>query len=260
MKAIILAGGYAKRLWPLTKYIPKPLLPVAGRPVIDYLVGELLPIKEVDQIIISTNELFEKNFRYWLRGISSRTKRHLKLVVEKTSSEQEKMGAIAAINHVIEHEHLVESELIIIAGDNLFEFRLSAFLNFYLKYQKPVVAFCDMKNESEAILSRYGLGILDKNRKVIGFQEKPSKPETSLVATGCYIYPAFVTGLIRDYLRDHNNPDAPGYFLEWLINRIDTYGFIFDNAWYDIGSIESYNDVNELFQNNNSLTKGRMRI
>lgn len=248
MKAIILAGGYATRLWPLTKHIPKALLPVAGKPVIDFMIEQITQVREVDEIIVSTNASFENSFRYWLRGVPQQVKSILKIVIERTRREEEKLGAIAAIGYVIEKEGLTDDDLLILAGDNLFEFRLVTLVDFYEKYRKPVVAFCNLESVDDKVKGNYGVGVLDKNNRVVGFQEKPPEPRSALVATGCYLYPAFIVKLIQDYLKDKNNPDAPGYFMEWLHRRTDIYGFVFDEAWYDIGSLESYDQVNEHYK------------
>lgn len=246
MKAVILAGGYAVRLWPLTKYIPKPLLPVAGKPVIDYMLEQITQIEEIDKVIISTNARFENNFKYWLRGLPSRTKDILEIVIEPSCTQEEKLGAVAAIDYVINMKKLYD-DLLVLAGDNLFEFQADRLIAYYKKISKPVIAFYNMVNMDHNSPCKYGLGILDQNNKVISFQEKPPRPFSSFVATGFYLYPPSVIGLIQHYLEDKNNRDAPGYFIEWLYKRTDIYGFVFDNAWYDIGSIESYNQVNERF-------------
>ncbi len=253
MKAIILAGGYAIRLLPLTKHIPKPLLPVAGKPVIDYILDQLNQIAEVDEIIVSTNQCYEANFRYWLRGLTSSTKK-IKVVTEQSIKESEKLGAIAAIQYVINTEKLDQDDLLVVAGDNIFEFSLNELVNCFKATRKPVLAFYDFTDKIDTDLSCYGLGIVDQNLKVVGFQEKPQKPQSSYVATGCYLYPRGIQPLLQEYLQDKNHPDAPGYFIEWLYKRVDVYGFVSAKTWYDIGSIASYDQVNEYYKNKNSQT------
>ena len=253
MKAIILAGGYAVRLLPLTKHIPKPLLPVAGKPVIDYIVDQLIKIQEIDKIIVSTNEYYESNFRYWLRAFPE-SSRLIKLVCERTRTEKRKLGAIAALQNVIQQEGFVDEDLLVVAGDNLFEFSLYEFIKYYNKRKKPVIAFSNRANIEADELRKYGLGILDEQQKLIGFQEKPREPKSSFVATGCYIYPADIQHYLGEYLEEHNNPDAPGYFVEWLHKKTDVYAFVSGETWYDIGSIESYDQVNEYFKHNRNIS------
>jgi glucose-1-phosphate thymidylyltransferase len=248
MKSIILAGGYAMRLLPLTKHVPKPLLPVAGKPVIDYLLDQLNRIAEIDRIIISTNQYYQKNFQYWLQNRPPEPK-EIRVVTEHTQSEREKLGAVAALQYIIQSEKLENDELLVVAGDNIFEFSLQQFIDYFKSHMKPVLAFCDFCHKSPDELKQFGLGILDNQNKLIGFQEKPEKPGSSYVATGCYIYPAGIQVFINEYLKGRNNPDAPGYFIEWLYRQTDVYGFVSDKTWYDIGSLESYDQVNAYYRN-----------
>lgn len=246
MKAIILAGGFATRLMPLTKHIPKALLPVDGKPIIDFLVEKMPEVEEIDKIIVSTNAKFENHFRYWQRGISRALNQNIKVVVEPTKKEEEKLGAVGALNYVIQEENLEDDSLLIVAGDNLFEFRLADFADFYRKHEEqPVAAFCDLKSKDK-VREKYGVGILDENNKVIDFQEKSSDPQSTLASAGCYLYPPNIAELIKEYLEDpKQNRDAPGYFADWLRQKADMYGYVFEKAWYDIGSFESYDQVNE---------------
>jgi glucose-1-phosphate thymidylyltransferase len=247
MKAIILAGGYAVRLLPLTRHIPKPLLPVAGKPVIDYIIDQLNLIPEVDEIIISTNKHYEPNFRYWLSRLPENSK-IIKVVTEHTTSEKEKLGAIAALKYIIQTESLKNDELMVVAGDNIFEFSLNDMVKFFKSFNEPVIALSDLSNRGLSELKKYGLGIVDEKHKVIGFQEKPQEPKSSLAATGCYIFPPKILNLLSEYLKEKNSPDAPGYFVEWLHKRADIYAFVSDKMWYDIGSVESYDQVNEYYK------------
>jgi glucose-1-phosphate thymidylyltransferase len=251
MKAIILAGGYAVRLLPLTRHIPKPLLPVAGKPVIDYIVDQLVDIPDIDKIIVSTNTWYAENFRYWQQHLSPGDK-EIAVVSEPTHSEQEKFGAIAALNFIIQNQKLADEELLIIAGDNIFEFRLKDFILFYRKYLKPAIALCDL-SQGNFDLKQYGLASLDGQSRLIDFQEKPASPRSSLAATGCYIYPRGLLANLRRYLADQHSPDAPGYFVEWLHKQINVYGFVFHETWYDIGSLESYDLVNAYFKQKSEI-------
>lgn len=247
MKAIILAGGFAVRLLPLTKYIPKPLLPIAGKPVIDYIVEQLNQIPAIDEIIVSTNQYYENNFRYWLGSRPANSKK-ISLVCECSINEKQKLGAIAALQYVIQTWQLDNDESLVVAGDNIFEFKLDEFINFYKSKNQPVIALCDLRERDSSELKHFGLGIMDEQQKVIDFQEKPQQPRSTCAATGCYIYPPHISHFLVQYLEDKNNPDAPGYFVEWLYKRVPVYAFIFNQTWYDIGSLESYDRVNQYFK------------
>ncbi len=246
MKAIILAGGFATRLFPLTKHIPKALLPVDGKPIIDFLLEKIQEEEEIDEIIISINARFKNHFLYWKRCVSHNSPGTISIVTEPTTKEEEKLGAVGGLNYVIERKGLEGEELFVAAGDNLFEFRLADFVAFYREHgNNPVIAFCDLQSE-DRVRGKYGVGILDENSKVVDFQEKSHRPKSTLASTCCYLYPAWTTRLIKEYLEDPGQDrDAPGYFMDWLRQKTEVYGFAFQEAWYDIGSFSTYDQVNE---------------
>ncbi len=240
MKSIILAGGYAKRLWPVTKNMPKQLLPVAGKPIIEYPIENIELTKGIKEVIISVNAYFEPNFREWFTKYQFRKK--TKLVIEKTYSNEEKLGSIGALNYLTKRLDL-KGNLLVIGGDNLFEFSLRKFINYYKSKKASVVALYDTKDKSK-IKARYGIAELDKNNKLIGFEEKPKRQKTSLVNTACCILSTKDVKLIPQYIEEGNNRDAFGYLLQWLLKRRPVYGFVFDSQWFDIGSFDAYDQAN----------------
>lgn len=255
MKAIILAGGYAKRLHCLTMHIPKALLPITGKPIIDFMVEKIDSIRDIDKIFISTNLAFTNHFQYWQLSIQHRMKTSIEMIIEPTEVEEKKLGAIGGLEYVIRQANLTDSELLIVAGDNLFEFKLDDLIKFYRQHgENPVVAFHDLKFY-DIVRERFGVGVLDKQSKIVSFEEKPAEPKSTLASTGCYVFPPSTFGLLQQYLKDRNNPDAPGHFINWLSDQddVDLRGFVFDEAWYDIGTLDSYNQVNKDY-------KGRVKI
>ena len=239
MKIIILAGGYAKRMWPLTEDQPKALLPVAGRPIIEYILDR---IKGTDaDIIISTNQKFGPAFRRWLSGMSF--PRPLKLVVEPTLSEEGKLGSVGGIMHVIEDQG-IDDDVLVIGGDNIFGFELSDFLEFQRQKGSPVVAFHDLK-DIEKVRNRFGVCELGPDSMIVDFQEKSSEPVSALASTCIYYFPREFLPMISDYLRGDNNPDATGFFIDWLRKKTNVHGFVFEEPWHDIGSFELYKEANE---------------
>lgn len=246
MKAIILAGGYARRLWPVTQNMPKQLLPVAGKPIIEYPIENIELTKSINELIISINAHFEFNFREWFEKYQFRKK--TKLVIEKTFSEEEKLGSIGALDLLIKKLKINE-DVLIIGGDNLFEFSLRDFTNYYRKKKTSVVALYDIKNKSK-VKGRYGIAEIDRNNKIIDLKEKPKRPKTSLVNTACYIISKKDIKLIPRYIEEGNNRDAFGYLLQWLIKKRPVYGFIFDSPWFDIGSFEAYDQANVYYRKN----------
>ena len=225
MKVLIMAGGYATRLWPITKGKPKPLLPVGDKYIIDYILEKTKDLSL--EVHVSTNKFFEKHFKNWAE------KNNIGLIVEETISEEEKLGTIGAIKYAV--SELGVDDYLIVAGDNLFSFSLEDFLKHY--NGKPLVAVYDVGDFELA--KRYGVVLLEGNR-VIDFQEKPLQPKSTLISTGVYAFPKDVIEKVGEYL-ERGNRDSPGYFIEWLLgNNIEIYAYKFDDYWYDIGSADSY--------------------
>jgi len=237
MKAIIMAGGYAKRLWPLTKDRAKPLLPVGGKPMIDYIWDDIKGL-EIDTIYISTNEKFAPQFEEWIK---SKDDPRLVLAVEPTKSEEEKLGAIGAINLLIK-TYGIDDDLLIVEGDNLTDMEMSGFVGAY--DGRPLVALYDLGDRMKAA-NRYGVVEVDGDI-IMGFEEKPAAPKTSLISSGFYIYPAKALPLFNEYLEAGNNRDSPGFFLEWLHKHAQVKAFVFSDMWFDIGDLESYKKADEL--------------
>ena len=245
MKAIILAGGYARRLWPVTKNMPKQLLPVAGKPIIEYPIENIEKAESIKEIILSVNAYFEPNFREWFTKYQFRKK--TKLVIEQTYSEEEKLGSIGALNQLIQRLNIKE-DLLVIGGDNLFEFSLADLIDYYKQMKGSVVALYDIKDKDK-VRGRYGIAEVDKNNKIISFEEKPRKPKTSFVNTACMILCKEDVQLIPKYLEEGNFRDAFGYLTEWLIEKRPVYGFVFGSQWFDIGSFEAYDAANLYYRN-----------
>jgi len=242
MKTIILAGGYAKRLWPLTKNIPKQLLLVGGRPMIEYIIEKLEAQEEIDKIIISTNKKFEKNFKEWL--LKYKSAKDIELVIEPARSEDNKLGSVGALGYLIKEKKLDE-ELMIIGGDNLFEFDLRNLINYYREKDGDIVALYDLKSIQKA--RNYGVAKIDKEMRIIDFVEKPENPPSTLVSTACYILSSEGVRSILTYLDKGENPDAIGFFIKWLIKRDRVFGFVFSGRWFDIGSLESLKEADFIY-------------
>ncbi len=236
MKAVVLAGGYATRLWPITKHRPKMFLPIGDSTVIDRIFQELEADDRVDAVYVSTNERFEPDFRTHLDDSNYEKPR---LSVEDTTEEDEKFGVVGALAQLIEREG-IDDDLLVVAGDNLISFALSDFLDYFESQGTPALAAYDVGSREKA--KSYGLVELDGDR-VVDFQEKPDDPKSTLVSIACYAFPAADLRLLGDYLEEGNNPDEPGWFIEWLQAREPTYAYTFEGAWFDIGTPDSYLDA-----------------
>ncbi|MBC7120982.1 MAG: nucleotidyltransferase family protein [Candidatus Methanosuratus sp.] len=240
MKAVVLAGGYAKRLWPLTLNTPKPLLPIGDGVIIDFIVAKLRAL-DLDEIIISTNQRFEQHFNEWL---SKRNYPSVRVVPEPSAKEEEKLGPTKALELVIGEAGA--DDYIITAGDNLFSLDLQGMVEFYNRVSSPVIALYEIARKEDA--KKYACVIVDDSLQVRRFEEKPEDPPCCLVSTGIYILPWRCISRIGDYLKSGNPPDPIGHFIRWLSEREKVYGLTFTGYWYDIGSIESYNEARETFK------------
>lgn len=244
MKALILAAGYAVRMYPLTKHYPKPLLSVRERPIIDYIVDKLQVIDEIDEIIVVTNSKFIPVFKKWAGNL--KTAKRVSLVDDLTSSPDDRRGAIGDMDFSVETKS-IKDDLLVIGGDNLFDDGLGDFLSFAKKNNPhTVIGAFDIKDLSSA--NKYGVVSLDKENKIIDFEEKPENPKSTLVAMCLYFFPKTKIGLIREYLKTktHKN-DATGFYIDWLRQKDAVYGFIFNGQWYDIGDKNFYSKAKETF-------------
>ena len=229
MRAIILAAGYATRLAPLTDSIAKQLLPVGGRPMLDWVCDKVEEVS--DDIHLVTNSRFADDFRRWASGRNGVTVHD-----DGTMSNDDRLGAIGDIAFVLARTGL-DDDLLVIAGDNLFEFGLQGLTEFWeLKGVASAVAVYDCRDIELA--THYGIVELDEDERLVGFEEKPSEPVSTLVATATYLYHRQHLPLVERYLAEGNAPDQPGRLVAWLFRLEPVYGYAFEGEWYDIGSPE----------------------
>jgi len=242
MKALILAAGYATRLYPLTREYPKPLLEVNKKPIIDYIIKKLNAVKQINEIIVVTNNRFFANFVEWSK--TAKTKKKLTLVNDLTKDNQSRLGALGDINFIVSKKRFTE-DLLVIGGDNLFSQGLKGFLDFSLKkYPAPAVGLYKLKNKADA--SRYGVVKLERNGLISEFAEKPDKPASNLVAMCLYFIPRDSLGLVKQYMcSTRKQNDATGGYISWLKDKVQVYGFVFSGKWFDIGDHKYLNAANK---------------
>jgi glucose-1-phosphate thymidylyltransferase len=242
MKCIILAGGFATRLWPLTENKAKPLLHLKDRPIISHIADGL---PEDIEIIISTNAVFEDEFKKWA---SDYPKRAIKIFVEDSTEDKCKKGALGATALVIEKMG-IDEDLLLIAGDNYFGFRIADFINFFKG--NPLLAAFDIKDKHAA--RKFGV-VVSRDGKVVEFQEKPAEPKSTLVSTGCYVFPKKNLKDISDYAKQKND-DLGGIF-EYLLKKGETIDvFSFKEKWFDVGSFDGYLNANRDLLDNKIIEK-----
>ncbi|MGP4038801.1 nucleotidyltransferase family protein [Gracilibacillus sp. D59] len=242
MKCIILAAGYATRLYPLTKNKAKPLLEVAGKPILNHIIEKVEKVDIIDEVYIVTNEKFTPSFQDWSANYQG--DKEIIVVNDHTTTNDNRLGAIADIQYVLE-QHKIDEDTMILAGDNLFDFELVDFVHFFQEVNADSITTHELDDTDE--MKRTGIAEVNEDGLVISFEEKPKKPKSNLAVPPFYLYKAETLSLFKQYLAAGNNPDAPGNFIPWLIQQKQVYAFRFKGLRYDIGTIESYNKVQELF-------------
>jgi glucose-1-phosphate thymidylyltransferase len=251
MKAIVLAAGYATRLFPLTRNFPKALLEVGGIPMLTRLINQLLEISQIDQIHIVTNQAYYQHFENWLRDYGSD---RIVLHNDGTTFDGDKLGAIGDMQFVIERAK-IDDDTIVIAGDNLLDFSLTGYYDKYVEVgRKPLLLGCVYEDKNA--LKSFAVAEVDETGRVLSLIEKPQEPKGNLAIFALYGYPASVLGQIKTYLDEGNSPDAPGHFPEWLYKRQDVYVYQAPGHCYDVGTHEHLAMVRELFSRPNESSGG----
>ena len=243
MKAIILAAGYATRLYPLTLNMPKALLPIGKKPIIDHIVAQMDTVEELDEIYVVSNDKFAGHFEEWAKTVQSRVP--VKVLNDGTTDDSNKRGAIGDISFVIE-EMKIDDDLMVIAGDNFFTYSLKDYVAFFREKDRDCV--CVKVWEDERQLSQFGIALLDWAGKVLDIEEKPAKPKSNTVVFAAYLYKKETVPMFQEYLAAGNKPDAPGNFPAWLYRRKEVYAYTFEGECYDIGTPESYHEVGEMYK------------
>ncbi len=244
MNVLILAAGYATRLYPLTLNKAKPLLAVGGKPIIQWLVDNLAGIPDVEMIYVVTNDKFAADFQAWSQSYQERHPEFkFKVVNDGSTSDEDKLGAIGDIDFVVTKENLSKSSLLIAAGDNVFTDSLADFVA-SARDTEVTVAVYDV-GDIEAI-KKYGNITIDREGIITRFEEKPQKPQGTLAAIALYYYSPAVLSLLRTYLAAGNNADQPGRFVQWLYTRKPVKTFQIKRHWLDIGSKETLDNAEKI--------------
>jgi glucose-1-phosphate thymidylyltransferase len=215
------------------------LLPLAGRPMLDYLIDRIEAVEEVDEIHVVTNARFAGDLGTWA---SKRTGRRAVAVWnDGTLSNEDRLGAIGDMRFTIQQAGFEGEDLLVIAGDNLIEYRLEDFIAFWRTKDGSALAVRHVGDRE--LIKNYGVIELDDADRIVSVEEKPAEPRSELAATATYLYPAEHAALIGPYLEAGNPPDAPGNFVVWLHRRAPVYGYRFEGGWMDIGDPQQLLDA-----------------
>jgi glucose-1-phosphate thymidylyltransferase len=229
MKAIIMAGGFAKRLYPLTKNKSKCLLKIAERPIIDYTIDKLKEIRELEEIIVITNELFYEDFINWART----NPLSIRILSDGGTSEDSKIGALTAFLNFLSREKL-EEDFFLAGADNFFKFSLKKIYQIFKKENKNLAVFYDIKNLEDA--KRFGVALLEKNL-IVDFEEKPENPKSTIVSSAMYFIKKETLPLIQELNKEVMRRDDLGELMEYLYKRTPLYAVVAEENM-DIGTIE----------------------
>lgn len=240
MKCLILAAGYATRLYPLTENFPKPLLEVQGKTILDWLIEDIEKSGLIDEYVVISNHKFAKHFERWADG-----KDKITVVDDGTDSNETRLGAVKDIQFAIDKHHL-DDEMLVIAGDNLLDFSLTTFI----KYAKEKNASCIMRyfEPSEERLHKCGVVTIDDSDKILNMVEKPAEPESHWCCPPFYFYTREDAKMIQKGIDAGCGTDAPGSYIAWLSTQVPVYAMEMPGSRYDIGNLESYRKVQEEYQ------------
>ncbi len=242
MKCILLVAGFATRLYPLTLHTPKPLLPVGGKTILDRLMEKLEEIPSLEEVILVSNGRFFSHFVQWATTCVST----LRVIVlnDGAMDNDQRLGAVADLEFAVREKNIREDTLVL-AGDNLFDFSLKAFVDFF--HAKRADCITTHPVEDPEHLKRTGVILVNSDGKVVEFEEKPKHPKGTLAVPPIYLYRQDTLPLLTSYLKEGNNPDAPGNFIPWLLQRKEVYAYFFQGKRYDIGTPESLEEARRVY-------------
>ena len=252
MKLLILAAGFGTRLYPLTRDIPKSLLKIGKRHVIDYIWEKIEKVKDIQEVIIITNHKFYRDFLNWAKR-KNKGKPHLcvqegskklRILNDKVSHPKERLGAIGDMQFAIEKAK-VDEDLLVIGGDTFLNEDLDRFLRFS-KDKTPHISVGLYSLHKEDDFRKYAVVKIDRDSKVTYYREKPkfspcAQGQDKLIGICLYYFPKEKLGLIKRYLSIENKKtDAPGNLISWLHKKTPIYGFRFKGLWLDVGDADTY--------------------
>ncbi len=234
MKAIILGAGYGTRLYPLTRNKPKPLLTVGGKTILERILEKVDEVSELDHVLVVTNDKFTSHFEAWKREL--RWSKPIEIINDGTTSNENRLGAVGDIYFAVKQRDLDE-EILVVGGDNVFEFDLKKAWGFFQEKASSVVGLYDMVDKAK-VAGLYGVVSINEEAKIEAFEEKPKKPKSALISTAVYFLTREDLAELRRYIEEGNSPDNLGDFIRYLITDRNIYGYVFRENWFDIGSFE----------------------
>ncbi len=236
MKCLILAAGYATRLYPLTENFPKPLLPVRDKPILDWLIDDMDTLGEIDEYVVISNHKFAHHFDAWAKTKTQK----VTVVDDGTSANETRLGAVKDIQYAIDKLGL-DDDMLVIAGDNLLDFSLTKFI----QYAKEKNTSCIMRfyEPFEKRLVKCGVVTINENDKILEMTEKSPTPATHWCCPPFYYYTKKDAKLVQKGIDSGCGVDAPGSYIAWLCKQTTVHAMEMPGKRYDIGNLESYEAV-----------------
>jgi len=241
MKCLILAAGYATRLYPLTENFPKPLLKVGEKTILDWLIDDIAESFAVDEFVVISNHKFASLFEKW----ASASVHKITVLDDMTESNETRLGAVCDIKFAIDSLGM-DDDMLVIAGDNVLDFSLSQFIS----YSRAKGTSCIMRYYESDVrkLCKCGIVCIDGNDRILDMEEKPAEPKSNWCCPPFYYYKKEDAGLIGKAIEEGCGTDAPGSFIAWLCTHVPVHAMEMNGSRYDIGNLESYRKVQETYK------------
>lgn len=241
MKCLILAAGYATRLYPLTENFPKPLLEVGGKTILDWLVDDIDAAGLVDEYVVISNHKFAHHFDDWAKGKAMK----VTVVDDGTSSNETRLGAVKDIQFAIDQLAL-DDDMLVIAGDNVLDFSLTEFV----RYAKQRDTSCIMRyfEPNEQKLTKCGVVEVDRQDRILSMEEKPAQPKSHWCCPPFYYYTRQDAKLVEKGIAAGCGTDAPGSYIAWLCTQTPVHAMQMPGKRFDVGNLESYQKIREEYK------------
>lgn len=246
MKVLLLNAGYATRLYPLTENMPKSLLPLGKKLIIDYILDSIDSMKDVSEIILISNSKFASQFQAWADSLDRSGKAPISVLDDGTDSPDNMRGAIGDIKFAIEEKN-VDEDICIMAGDNIFTYDVNDMYDFFRSKNADTLVAIHVPEKHQ--LQKLAVAILDDDGKILDMAEKPKEPKSNWGIYATYFYKRETIKLIDEYLAEGNSPDAPGNFPSWLYKKLPVYAYKAQGDCIDIGTLENYEKTKKEYEN-----------
>ena len=257
MKAIILAAGYATRLYPITKNTPKALLPIAGRPMLDWFYDNLAETGRFDGVYVVSNSRYYEPFCRWAETARERWPQiSLEVLDDGTKDENERLGAVGDVRFAIDKVG-IDDDVMVAASDNFITFSLEGFLAEFEKTGCDTLLAWHMQDYEDR--KSMAIATLDETSRVVRLHEKPAEPETDIAIFAIYLYRRDTLPMIGQFMDEGNNGDSPGRFPTWLYTKKDMRVWFFPGACVDIGTHAHLAEVHERFPDEEAVRKVMVR-